>query len=184
MGVVELLNQAKQDFKDLFIRCADCKYSMFSDFELECRKGILGIANSDSGCIFGEKRDKMKHDEKEFLNEVTKMKKELNDYYKVTIKDNEIVNIELLEREAGKIKHLEKIISCQRETIETQRKTIETIKRVNGILTEPAHEKEIEIRGVNNLIRDLVNYSTCDMSMNRMYINIDEWHEIIKKHTR
>ena len=30
---------------------------MFSDFELECKKGIIGIANRDSGCIFGEKRD-------------------------------------------------------------------------------------------------------------------------------
>lgn len=111
------------------------------------------------------------------------MNKEHNDYYKVTIKDNEVVKVELLERGSGRTKHLEEIISYQREIIETQRKTIETIKRINGILTEPNHEKHIEIRGAKNLIKDLVNYFTCDCGMNRMYINIDEWHSLIYKHT-
>lgn len=111
------------------------------------------------------------------------MNKENNDYYKVTIKDNEVVKVELLERGTGKTRHLEEIISYQREIIETQRKTIETIKRVNGILTESDHKKEIERRGAMGLIKDLVNYFTCDYAMDRMYININEWHTITKKHT-
>lgn len=111
------------------------------------------------------------------------MNKELNDYYNVTIKDGEITKIELLEREAGKIKHLEKIISCQRETIEAQRKTIETIKRVNEILTSRSHERQIETRGADKLIKDLVNHFVIDMPNNTVYINIDEWEVIINKYT-
>ena len=38
-----------------FVKCTDCIYSTFSDFELECGKGYKGIVNRNDGCTKGRK---------------------------------------------------------------------------------------------------------------------------------
>lgn len=111
------------------------------------------------------------------------MNKKLEAYYNSSIKEDEIINVEVLERGAGRVKYLEKLVSQQNAIIESQRKTIETIKRVNGILTSRSHERQIEIRGVDKLIKDIVNHFVIDMSNNKVYMDIDEWEDIINKHT-
>lgn len=40
---------------ELFIRCKDCKYLMFSDCYGECSKAIKGIVMPDDFCPYGER---------------------------------------------------------------------------------------------------------------------------------
>jgi hypothetical protein len=49
-------DSVKVDSETKFVKCIDCKYHMFSDFELECGKGYKGIVNRDDGCDKGERK--------------------------------------------------------------------------------------------------------------------------------
>ena len=38
--------------------CWECKYSFYSDFYLECRKGYRGIVNDDDTCEHAEPKER------------------------------------------------------------------------------------------------------------------------------